>query len=191
MIIRNTSHAIPRRCDLFALIDSAAHPFYRIILLQQLLVSCDNEAGNESLHLVSLRVLSSAASDVVATISRDAHTIDPTFARTPHVTPSIPAGTWGSILAGTGLYLYKREIPFQLKIISARILAQAGLIVGALSIAGVSLYTAREQAAAPATSNWKLRDFSEPVQQRPSAKDIAQLQMAATPTAAASAAALK
>lgn len=72
------------------------------------------------------------------------------------------------MLAGTGVYLWKRDIPFQLKVISARILAQAGLIMGAVSLAGVSVLTSHEQAQGPATSNWKLRDFSEVGAERPS-----------------------
>ena len=78
--------------------------------------------------------------------------------------------------------MYKRDIPFQLKVISARILAQAGLIMGAVSLAGVSVLTSHEQAAGPATSNWKLRDFSEqPVTARPSLAEAQAAAAAATP----------
>lgn len=67
---------------------------------------------------------------------------------------------WGGILGATGAYLYTRNIPTQLKIIQARILAQAGLIVGAVSMAGVSYVTSAEKRHKPATSSWKLRDYS-------------------------------
>ena len=43
-------------------------------------------------------------------------------------------GIWGGILVGTGAYLYTRQIPLQLKIIQARIIAQAGLIFGAWGV---------------------------------------------------------
>ena len=37
-------------------------------------------------------------------------------------------------MVGTGAYLYTRQIPLQLKIIQARIIAQAGLIFGAWGV---------------------------------------------------------
>lgn len=70
-------------------------------------------------------------------------------------------GLWGSVLGATGVYLYKRQIPTQLKIIQARIIAQAGLIVGAVSLAGVTYLTAGDDKK-PAASSWKLRNFEAP-----------------------------
>ena len=67
-------------------------------------------------------------------------------------------GLWGTILVGTGAYLYKRKIPFQLKVIQARILAQAGLITG-VCVIGAANYLAHEETHRPASSNWKLRNF--------------------------------
>lgn len=69
---------------------------------------------------------------------------------------------WGGILAGTGIYLYKRQIPTQLKIIQARILAQAGLIVGAVSLGMVGWLASGDEPKVPAASSWKLRDFTPP-----------------------------
>jgi hypothetical protein len=67
-------------------------------------------------------------------------------------------GLWGSILIGTGAYLYNRKIPFQLKVIQARILAQAGLITG-VCVIGAANYLAQEETHRPASSNWKIRNF--------------------------------
>jgi hypothetical protein len=64
-------------------------------------------------------------------------------------------GVWGSILAGTGLYLRKREIPFQLKVIQARIVAQWALVFCAAGFAILSLTT--EKRTEHASSTWKVR----------------------------------
>jgi hypothetical protein len=64
-------------------------------------------------------------------------------------------GVWGSILAVTGLYLRKREIPFQLKVIQARIVAQWGLVFCATGFALLSLTA--EKKSEPVSSTWKVR----------------------------------
>jgi hypothetical protein len=64
-------------------------------------------------------------------------------------------GVWGSILAGTGLYLRKREIPFQLKVIQARIVAQWALVFCAGGFALLSLTA--EKKSEPVSSTWKVR----------------------------------
>jgi hypothetical protein len=56
--------------------------------------------------------------------------------------------------------------PAQLKIIQARLFAQAGLIGLAVTLALVTVLTEDEQAVGPATSSWKLRSF-EPVAAAP------------------------
>ena len=64
----------------------------------------------------------------------------PPCSRPPQHNPITSTLTlWGGIMTATGVYLYKRQIPTQLKIIQARIVAQAGLISGAV---GLSLVTA-------------------------------------------------
>ncbi len=57
--------------------------------------------------------------------------------------------------------MYKREIPTQLKVIQARIVAQAGLIflVCGLGLAHLLGEDAHEEKYA--RSSWKLRDYSE------------------------------
>ena len=52
----------------------------------------------------------------------------------------------------------------QLKIIQARIYAQAGLISGAAGLAFATAMTSDEQHKGPATSSWKVRNFEAPVQ---------------------------
>lgn len=72
-------------------------------------------------------------------------------------------GLWGSVLAATGAFLWRRQIPLQLKIIQARILAQASLVTGAGLFALSSLGGAADEAAdAPAAAQqFLLRAFEE------------------------------
>ena len=76
-------------------------------------------------------------------------------------------GLWGSVLAATGAFLWRRQIPLQLKIIQARILAQASLVTGAGLFALSSLGGAADEAAdapaalPPATQQFLLRAFEE------------------------------
>ena len=59
-----------------------------------------------------------------------------------------------------GARLYTSPLPLQLRIIQARIVAQGGLIVGAVALAAVSHFTSDEQAKKPATSSMKtLRNY--------------------------------
>jgi len=75
----------------------------------------------------------------------------------------IVLGTWGSVLALTGAFLWRRQIPFQLKVIQARILAQASLVSGAGVFAALSLTSSEPEAAAGTTAqpSFMLRDFAE------------------------------
>jgi hypothetical protein len=75
-------------------------------------------------------------------------------------------GTWGSVLVATGAFLWRRQIPFQLKVIQARILAQASLVSGAMVFGALSLSAeapAGAAEAAPGTQHqqWMLRNFAE------------------------------
>ena len=74
-------------------------------------------------------------------------------------------GLWGTGLALTGLYLHKRQLPLQLKIIQARIVAQWGLVGMVGSFAAVALLSGdgggdRSQHT-PAASSWKVRQFEK------------------------------
>jgi hypothetical protein len=76
----------------------------------------------------------------------------------------IVLGTWGSVLALTGAFLWRRQIPFQLKVIQARILAQASLVSGAGVFAALSLTSSEPEAAAGTITSqpsFMLRDFAE------------------------------
>jgi len=78
-------------------------------------------------------------------------------------------GLWGTVLGGTFLYISKKQLPTQLKIIQARIVAQAGLIVGAVGLGFAAYMDSDKGAAKHATSSWKLRDYSVAPQQAPAA----------------------
>jgi hypothetical protein len=81
-----------------------------------------------------------------------------------------------------------RPIPVQLKIIQARIYAQAGLISGAAGLALATSLTSDQQAKGPATSSWKVRNF-EPVAASPAV--VVAPAAAPVPLEAAAAAPLK
>ena len=49
-------------------------------------------------------------------------------------------------MVGSGIYLYKRNIPTSLKVIHARMVAQGGVIAG---LCGVGLYSLVTEASAP------------------------------------------
>lgn len=64
-------------------------------------------------------------------------------------------------MAGTGLYLYNRNIRPSLKVIQARILAQAGILLG-ISLAGVISYLSGDNTAKPASNSMHLRQVTGP-----------------------------
>ena len=74
-------------------------------------------------------------------------------------------GVWGALLSGTLVVVWRRPLPLQLKIITARIVAQAGILSGAAAFGLVAYMTHSNDAAARAkvaSSSWKLRDYSVP-----------------------------
>jgi hypothetical protein len=76
-------------------------------------------------------------------------------------------GVWGALLSGTLVVVWRRPLPLQLKIITARIVAQAGILSGAAAFGLVAYltHTGSNDAAARAkvaSSSWKLRDYSVP-----------------------------
>lgn len=92
-------------------------------------------------------------------------------------------GVWGTLLTGTLVFVWRRPLPLQLKIITARIVAQAGLLSGAAGFGLAAYLSSTSDDAARtkvASSSWKLRDYSVPT-------DVA----AAQPVAQAAAAQLK
>ena len=72
-------------------------------------------------------------------------------------------GAWGTLVGGTLAYVWARPLPLQLKIITARLVAQAGMLTGAASF-GLAAYLSSSQGhfdqPKVATSTWKLRDYS-------------------------------
>lgn len=82
------------------------------------------------------------------------------------------------------MYLYKREIPTQLKVIQARIVAQAGLIGLVCGIGLVTVLTADGEPHEPVRSTWKLRDFTE----KPHEVEVREVAGHSTAAAAAAAA---
>ena len=78
-------------------------------------------------------------------------------------------GVWGTMVGGTLAVVWQRPLPLQLKIITARIVAQAGLLGGAAAF-GLAAYLAASpdgdsadaHARKVASSSWKLRDYSRP-----------------------------
>ena len=74
-------------------------------------------------------------------------------------------GVWGALLSGTLVVVWRRPLPLQLKIITARIVAQAGILSGAAAFGLVAYLTHTNDAASRAkvaSSSWKLRDYSVP-----------------------------
>ena len=75
-------------------------------------------------------------------------------------------GVWGALLSGTLIVVWRRPLPLQLKIITARIVAQAGILSGAAAL-GFAAYLSHSNddaaRAKVASSSWKLRDYSVPV----------------------------
>lgn len=72
-------------------------------------------------------------------------------------------GVWGTVLGITLLRLAKKQIPTNVKIIEARIIAQAGLLAGAAAFGLSTLLTedSDKKRIKTATSSWKVRDFEE------------------------------
>ena len=68
---------------------------------------------------------------------------------------------WGGVLVAVGINLWRRQIPFQLKVITARILAQAVLVGGAGTFAVAALTANEKHHAGPATSSWVIRNFDD------------------------------
>jgi hypothetical protein len=97
-------------------------------------------------------------------------------------------GVWGTVLGVTLLKLAKKQIPTNVKIIEARIIAQAGLLAGAAAF-GLSSYLSEDSShkrVKTATSSWKVRDFEEKPRSAAVAAAVATpLESEAAPAAAA------
>eukprot|EP01138_Halocafeteria_seosinensis_P014941 gb/GECG01015252.1/.p1 GENE.gb/GECG01015252.1/~~gb/GECG01015252.1/.p1 ORF type:complete len:145 (+),score=16.33 gb/GECG01015252.1/:1-435(+) len=71
-------------------------------------------------------------------------------------------GLWATGMVGTGVYLYNRKMRTSLKVIQARILAQAGILLG-ITLAGVISYIADDGSASkPASTSMQLRQVRAP-----------------------------
>lgn len=91
-------------------------------------------------------------------------------------------GIWGSLIGVTVAYLWTRKIPFQLKIIQGRILAQAGLITGVCAL-GLGSYIsnamdadAADKLTQPMTQKggmgkWTARSFEKVAEPAPDSSD--------------------
>lgn len=99
-------------------------------------------------------------------------------------------GVWGTVLGITLMRLAKKNIPTNVKIIEARIIAQAGLLGGAAAF-GLSTYLGGDDKhkRKVATSSWKVRDdFDLPAKP---AQAAAEKHVAAAPADAAHAPEMK
>lgn len=72
-------------------------------------------------------------------------------------------------MVGTGAYVYTRPIPMALKVIQARMVAQAG-VVAAVCIAGAVTMISADEPQAHATSSWQVREFNADGSSQPAAK---------------------
>jgi hypothetical protein len=55
-------------------------------------------------------------------------------------------GLWAALMIGSGIHVYKRNIPTSLKVIHARMVAQGGVIAG---LCGVGIYSLVTERSAP------------------------------------------
>jgi hypothetical protein len=70
-------------------------------------------------------------------------------------------GVWGAGMVGTGMYVYRQKVPLSLKVIQARMVAQAG-VVSAICVAGmVTFLTSDAEPHKAATSSWQVREFNK------------------------------
>ena len=67
----------------------------------------------------------------------------------------------------------RKQIPFQLKVINARIVAQAGILTGAAGFALASALEGGAERKGPKTAatSWQLRDYSLPASPPPARGD--------------------
>lgn len=99
-------------------------------------------------------------------------------------------GLWGSAVVGTLFYIKRRQIPTQLKVIQARMVAQAALIVGVCGLAGMSYMSSSVDKHHGGNRGYKLRDFEvKPEVEREASRQAVATAAAAEEAAPAAAAA--
>lgn len=92
-------------------------------------------------------------------------------------------GLWGTAVAGTLFYIKRRQIPTQLKVIQARMVAQAALIVGVCGLAGMTYMSSSVDKHHGGNRGYKLRDFEVKPESQPAPVAAAE-DAAAAPTEA-------